>query len=157
MCQIRGGADETTKRSGILGVKTCTIPSGSSDCSTAQKGGAQPGSQWHLLSWLQTCQRSHAQSCHGVGSAVSQSVGRWADFLPRGYCIWQSSCLSRMFLCFWCLDTVDCSTPEIQCEDTEAGRHRGLLMLTANSDISGFLTMLWPHLVPVGTIPRSVG
>lgn len=42
------------------------IPSGSSDCSTSQYGGAQPGLQWHLLSWLQTCQGSHSQSCHVV-------------------------------------------------------------------------------------------
>lgn len=34
-----------------------TVPLGTSDISRLQKGGAQPGSQWHLLSWLQTCKR----------------------------------------------------------------------------------------------------
>lgn len=35
---------------------TCMVPSGISDSSTLQKGGAQLGWQWHLFSWLQTCE-----------------------------------------------------------------------------------------------------
>lgn len=39
---------------------TSTVPSAISDCCTSQKGGAQPGSHWHLFSWLQTCHRSQS-------------------------------------------------------------------------------------------------
>lgn len=41
---------------------TCMLPSFCSECGTSQKGGAQPWSQWHLFSWLQTCRRSNSQS-----------------------------------------------------------------------------------------------
>lgn len=78
----------------------CTIPSGSSDRSTLQKGGAQPGSQWHLLSWLQTCQRSQKVSqcvCFPeVAKSVNEPLTPWLlhlaeqSFVPYAFMLLMS-------------------------------------------------------------------
>lgn len=88
------------------------IPSVSSDSFMSQKGGAQPGSQWHVLSWLHTCQNDLTVNC--VTSTVSRLDEMFIlcqSFSPRGCCIWTSSRLFRTILCFWCLHIFCWSTP----------------------------------------------
>ena len=121
-----------------------------------RKGGPSRGRSDTYSRGYRPVQRDHTRLCCSQICRAPKCCEVKTFSLPRGCCIWPSSRWSRTLSRLWRLDTAGCSTPGRQSRRLEDTVHQSVLH-GGFSQGGRFLTMLLPHLVPVGTMPRSAG